>query len=669
MPIVPVKKITIITFNDFEEEIIRDLGRIGVVDLRSLKEGEIAGFRKVTVEHLHKYQELLDRLNTLKEKVTDFLKPVETKIELKRKVDPYELESKISLYEREINGYESEINSLKERLKNLETLKDKLELLGRFGIDPSHLGEFEHIYVVAGILSVEDLNKLREALRLLPRVMIKEYKLSKKELLVLITVLREFKDDVERVLNSMNFEKISVPKEISGSIKEAREWLENETEKIKIKINEFEKKLKDVKKKFAEEVPYLEKVLKYSYAIAMTQNKMLRSKMMSFLQGWIPEDRVDILNNYLNNLIEKTGRKIIYYYSDPSHGEKPPTVLRTPKLFKAYLALVRQYGIPDPYETDPTLISGLLWTIMFGFMFPDLGQGLVIMLLGILFVKSKAKEFMGIPIKSIGKLMIGAGIVAAITGALIGDVFLSEEIIHPLLPGLAPGWLEKASNIIWLIKLAIFFGIIEISIGLLLATYNHLKRGHLIEAILGEKGIAGLLMFLSMAFLGFAFIGVTVIPGILEFPGVNISSYLLALVSMKITSLFSWPEITITMPIITLLASIVMIILKSIIEREEMALTFGMLFESIISSFSNMFSFVRLAGFNVSHAALAIVISKMLEVSPSMGFGMLIFLNFFTLTLELVIVMIQALRLVFYEFMTKFYSGSGQPFRPFRLVV
>ena len=387
------------------------------------------------------------------------------------------------------------------------------------------------------------------------------------------------------------------------------------------------------------------------------------------MQGWIPEDRVSILNKYLKDLVEKKGRKVIYYYSDPSPGEKPPTVLRTPRLFKAYLSLVRQYGIPDPYETDPTLISGLLWTIMFGFMFPDLGQGLFIMLLGILMVKAKAKEFMGIPIKSVGKLMIGAGLVAAITGALIGDVFLSEEIIPPLFPGLAPGWLEKASNIIWLIKLAIFLGIIEVSIGLLLATYNHLKNGHIAEAVLGEKGIAGLIMFLSMAILGFAFVGVTVIPGLIEFPGVNISSYLSALISMDASKLLSWPEVTLTFPIITLIISVIMIILKSVVEREEIALTFGMLFESVISSFSNMLSFVRLAGFNIAHAALAIVISKMLEVSVGMGLGMLLFLNFFTLTLEFVIVMIQALRLVFYEFMTKFYRGSGQPFRPFKLSV
>jgi len=109
--------------------------------------------------------------------------------------------------------------------------------------------------------------------------------------------------------------------------------------------------------------------------------------------------------------------------------------------------------------------------------------------------------------------------------------------------------------------------------------------------------------------------------------------------------------------------------MKGILEREDISLTLGMLFETIISLFSNMLSFVRLAGFNIAHVALAVVIARMLEVNPNMGLVMLLGFNFFALTLELMIVMIQALRLVFYEFMTKFYRGTGEAFRPFRITI
>ena len=669
MPIIPVKKVTIITFIDHEERLLRELGRLGVVDLKSLKEEEFAGFKKTVVENIHKYHELLDRLRALYEKLGNHSQVKPFTGQIKSKVDPMELELKIIRYEKGFSSIEAKKEVLMEELKRLRQLRESLSLLNKFGIRPRDVGEFAHIFVIVGIMRKQDIPRLKEALGMLPRVLIKEFSLSKEESLVMITALRDFKEDVLKVLRALDYREIQIPKDIPGEYEEAIKWIEERVAERKRRMKELEKEYEELKKNFFNEADFIEKALKYSYSISLAQSKMLRSKMMVVLQGWIPEDRLDVLERYLREFREKTEGQIIYTFSDPLPHEKPPTVLRTPKLLKAYLSLVRQYGIPEPHETDPTLISGLLWTIMFGFMFPDLGQGLVIMFLGFLFIKMKRNELMGIPIKSIGKLLIGAGFTAAIFGALTGDVFLLEHVIEPLWPGLTPGWLEKASNVIWLMKIAIYFGIIEVSIGLILAMYTNLKHGHVIEALLGEKGLAGLITFWSMVLAAFAFIGLNVIPGIFEFPGVDINSYIGALFSFNLGKLFAWPEITLTLPLITLIIGVICMIMKGILEREDISLTLGMLFETIISLFSNMLSFVRLAGFNVAHVALAVVIARMLEVNPNMGLVMLLGFNFFALTLELMVVMIQALRLVFYEFMTKFYRGTGEAFRPFRITI
>jgi V/A-type H+-transporting ATPase subunit I len=81
-----------------------------------------------------------------------------------------------------------------------------------------------------------------------------------------------------------------------------------------------------------------------------------------------------------------------------------------------------------------------------------------------------------------------------------------------------------------------------------------------------------------------------------------------------------------------------------------------------------MFSYARIAGFAIAHAAFGLVAAELLHVNPALGIGLgLIFLNFFSLTLELLVVMIQALRLLYYEFSTKFFKGTGVPYIPFRL--
>lgn len=667
MPVIPVKKVTIITFTDYEEEILRDLGQLGVVDLKPLREEEYVGFKKAMIEEIHKYMELLDRLRTLYEKLKDhkFVKPPTTKITTK--VSIVELETKITYYEKELSGIEARISKLQQYIEELHKNKEFVRMLANFDINPGDLGEFEHIFTHAVIADKNTVDALKRALITAPRIIMKEYELDKDKYLIVIAGLIEYKDDVKKIFRTLNVEEIKLPSNIPKKSEEALKWIEEEISRVNDEIKSLKQNYERLKDQFFSEAGFFEKALIYSLNISKAQSKMLRSKMMSVLEGWVPTDMIENLNKYVTMIREKLKGRIMVTFSDPAPDEHPPTVLRNPKLFKAYESLVRQFGVPDPHETDPTIVSGVLWTLMFGFMFPDLGQGIVIAILGFIFAfVMKRRELMGIPIKTVGKLMIGAGLVAAFFGALIGDFFLLEHVIEPLWPGLAPGWLEKAVNIVWLIKLAVYFGIIQITIGLFLATYNNLRHGHKVEALLGERGIAGLITFWSIVLIAFAFLGINVIPGVLEFPGVNLAEYLGAIVSNP-AKLMMWPNITLTIPIITLLIGIIAMILKGIIEREEIALTFGSLFETLLSFFANMLSFVRLAGFNIAHVALAVVIAKMLEVSQGLGYGMLIFMNVFALTLELVIVMIQALRLTFYEFMTKFYQGTGKLYRPFKI--
>ena len=98
-------------------------------------------------------------------------------------------------------------------------------------------------------------------------------------------------------------------------------------------------------------------------------------------------------------------------------------------------------------------------------------------------------------------------------------------------------------------------------------------------------------------------------------------------------------------------------------------------FEAILSYLANTISFVRLAAYAMSHTALlfaAFMVSA--EVRDFLiGGGLfsllvIIFGNIIAIVLEGIIASVQALRLEYYEFFGKFFSGSGQPFEPFRLV-
>ncbi len=54
---------------------------------------------------------------------------------------------------------------------------------------------------------------------------------------------------------------------------------------------------------------------------------------------------------------------------------RPPTKLKNPGLFKPFEMFIRMYGLPSYEEIDPTIILGLTYSFLFGFvMFGDAGR-------------------------------------------------------------------------------------------------------------------------------------------------------------------------------------------------------------------------------------------------------------------------------------------------------
>jgi V/A-type H+-transporting ATPase subunit I len=97
-------------------------------------------------------------------------------------------------------------------------------------------------------------------------------------------------------------------------------------------------------------------------------------------------------------------------------------------------------------------------------------------------------------------------------------------------------------------------------------------------------------------------------------------------------------------------------------------------FEAALSYMANTISFVRLAAYAMSHAAVLIatfVLAREVgSVSTGGGFLSLMVIiggNLVAIVLEGIIAGVQALRLEYYEFFNKFFSGGGQAFAPFSL--
>ena len=81
-------------------------------------------------------------------------------------------------------------------------------------------------------------------------------------------------------------------------------------------------------------------------------------------------------NNHLHQNID--------YKIEEKSDNKSPTKLKNNRLIKPFELLVKMYGVPNNNEIDPTAFVAITAFIMFGFMFGDVGHGLVFLILGIL---------------------------------------------------------------------------------------------------------------------------------------------------------------------------------------------------------------------------------------------------------------------------------------------
>ena len=83
---------------------------------------------------------------------------------------------------------------------------------------------------------------------------------------------------------------------------------------------------------------------------------------------------------------------------------------------------------------------------------------------------------------------------------------------------------------------------------------------------------------------------------------------------------------------------------------------------------SNTLSFMRVAGLGIAHACLMIAFFALADMVPGIfGWLILIIGNIMVISLEGISAGIQALRLNYYEFFTKFFHGTGQLHTPISL--
>ncbi len=446
-------------------------------------------------------------------------------------------------------------------------------------------------------------------------------------------------------------------------------------EKIASLEAESEKRVADLKEEYANKIKDNEETLKFEqekvqeeqlssvnlvnyYAnVLRTYSRknapVLRGKVISVLQGYTPESMVEDLRKAVGDVESHIGETLYVEVSDLGEGDEhapvPEMDFKSDKLQPLWI-LTRLRGWPSAEEFNPGYISVLVFCFQFGLMFGDIGQGLVFLGLG-LALNGKYKSGM---MKYLFALFIPMGIAAITFGFMYDSIFLYEHAIshwlhdaHITLPFNYPIMPNPMNQTGELMNLIFMVGAIELTFGAMLGAYNAFKAKNY-AGMIGEHGF-GMGLYVVGLYLSAATMftdGLDIMLVVAGFP------FKLMLLGMGLS--FFEP------------------ILHSLMHghgvggMEAIGEGIGGLLMTFVEGLANMFSFLRIAAFAIAHVSLSGAGESMGHAIDNPLAGMVI-MNIIALTFEFVSSGVQSVRLLYYEFMGKFFHGEGIRFKPFTI--
>jgi len=680
-------------FGDFEFIDVRR--QAGLIDVKRTKDEETVF---VTSDRLEK---LVTSLG---------LKPLR-RVGQVQEVDDSSITKSLEIVAEVIKAVEDEVLEIdtnlivaKTELDRQRGIKDVALSLEPLGIDPSLIRSTDFTFTTAGLVPAGRIEELEWSLHEVTEgaVSIRSLQLKGGSCPTVIAVPIDMKDAVERILSALEFEVFPIPEGESGSPEE----IASKAEEKMVSLNEEISRLQQRKETLANEWGF-----KILVAWELLQIEKQRIDIKSFVVytdqsikawGWIPERRENELEPILR---ERVGTALEVTFDKPHFAEhEAPTSISNPKFMKPTEDVVKAFGIPSRHDLDPTKIMWLTFPLIFGLVFADIGQGLLIMIIGLAARRAKKKgqdwgEIMGY-IQSGAEGLIMMGIFAIIGGFLFGSFFGAETVIEPLWPIFAHYIDDGHGHLVanpyratHMLKLSIEIGAIHIMLGIILNIYNKFKHREMSNLIVGVSYLWLYYGFVNLLF-GVSYNSVNDWFA----PTGSINLWVpIAGIGYGIGDNGIYPTVPIAPLIFSLGAFIIPMVIMAIFSFKGGMDGAVLFLEYAIGMISHTVSYARIFALNTVHVILSGVFFSLIpaiiyipfpviELSPDVYLipphvhaavegapdtpnlpllGAIIG-TFIVGILEGLLAFMHTLRLHFVEWFSKFYHAGGIEFKPFR---
>ena len=535
-------------------------------------------------------------------------------------------------------------DELEHKIKDTHALLEQVRLYQELDFDIPAILKFRHIRFRFGRIIKEMYPQLESFADASDETILCKCHETERYISLIYFVPEVISERIDAVFSSLQFERIFLPDQFDGTPREEVTRLEIELAGLKASEKELSARHDLALRERQDSLVAARKVLEAYHSnfnvrkyAACTHDK---DHPFYILCGWISAGDAERLRADLKN---DTDTFFVIEDSKEHVTGTPPTKLKNLPIFRPFEMFVGMYGLPAYNEFDPTLLIAITYSVFFGFMFGDAGQGLLLLLGGLLLYKWKGVK--------LAAIVSCCGFFSTIFGLLFGSVFGFEDVIPAL-------WLKPTEamtnlpfvgrlNTVFVVAIALGMGMILLTMVLNMAiSFKNRDAEH---AWFDTNGLAGFVFYLSLTAVIVLFMSGHTLPA---------ASMLAVLFLLPLAVMFLKEPLT------------------ALVERHSpkpegglgMFFTEGFfeLFEVLLSYFSNTLSFVRVGAFAVSHAAMMEVVLMLAGAETgNLSIPVVVLGNLFVCGMEGLIVGIQVLRLEYYELFSRFYKGTGKTFKPF----
>jgi V/A-type H+-transporting ATPase subunit I len=561
-------------------------------------------------------------------------------------------------------------------IEEFTSLKETLEVIKKMKIDLSGFGLMKYFYTNLFVINSSDYEEISRSLE---GITFYKYDLENKEKSALLIISdSEDSEKVLKVLRSFNSNAFTIPQGMPQVPSDAYATATSKIKELTEKQTSIKKQIAAVKKSLRRDILSIHEKAEVAKDVLESLRKPGGTKHFAVIQGFIPkkmEKKFQDSTEQWTSVVEEV--------TDPKLVNELPTLFDNKRFVRTFEVITKSQGIPKKGEPDPTPMIALMWPIFYGLMFADMGHGLLLMGLGLLFkVKGQGD------LSRWGMLIAISGASAAIAGVGTGEMF-GYHLAHM---GPFEGLLEQGGalySVSWIVgilsvaeltfdqvinilKVSLFLGVVHLVWAMTLRMQRLAQTGQ--KLVLYMEAIPNLTLYGGIVVIMMCAIGS-------QYDVMNMYSRVHTEAVPWVTIfLGDWAQVWIVtrIAVVIVIGSMVLMMVGGILHAKKhpedggdpASVVMEVFLGKTVESLAHTISYARLGIMLLVHAALLLTVNNAfssLGGSESGGaMAMIIGGNLGIMMIEGLIVYIQSLRLHLYEFFTKWYGGGAQPFAQLR---